>query len=399
MARMKDVSRRDVLRAGAVLAASAATAALSPGVLANTLLGASPLGPLPGASKTKHVVLVVFGGGVRSRETIQTPANVPNLMRIAEEGVLYPSTRVANNGHYGAAMSIFTGVSESFGIRENERSGNPTLFEYLRRDAKLAASDVWLSTAGSDQETNYAYSTDVRFGGKYGANLIGAEGVFNAEFKAVVAGEKGLAQPDPRQEELLKRMRAAVSTPLPSAAGEGVANDQEATARIEQYVLEELRGGTSEITGLGANDVKALRVARNLLAIFRPRLLAVTLRTPDVAHNSFNDYVSTIRRNDEELGALYDAYRRDPELRESTALFVLPEFGRDRDLNERRGLDHGDDSDELHKIALVAAGPDFRKGRVSTSDVASIDVCPTIAGLFGVRSTGSRGSPLPGLFA
>jgi hypothetical protein len=394
MPHMSDLLRRDVLRAGAVLAATAATGAWPRSALAGSLLQ-----PLAGAPKTRHVVLVVFGGGVRSRETIETPANVPNLLRIAERGVLYPSTRVVNNGHYGAAMSIFTGSSESIGIRENERSSNPTLFEYLRRDAKLTASDVWLSTSGSDQETNYAYSTDSRFGGRYGANLIGAEGVFNAEFKAVVAGDKGLAQPDPRQEELMQRMRAAVSTPLPSAEGPGVGNDQEASARIEQYVLEELRGSTSEITGLGANDVKALRVARNLLAIFRPRLLAITLRAPDVAHGSFNDYVSTIRRNDEELGALYDAIRRDAELRDSTALFVLPEFGRDRDLNERRGLDHGDDSDELHKIALVAAGPDFKQGKVSTAEVASIDVCPTIAGLFGVRSAGSRGGQLPGLFA
>ena len=393
MAPMSDPSRRELLRTGVVLAASAAATAMTRSAMA------SPLLPLPGATKTRHVVLVVFGGGVRSRETIESPANVPNLMRIAGQGVLYPSTRVVNNGHYGAAMSIFTGVSESYGIRENERSSDPTLFEVLRRDAKLPASDVWLSTSGSDQETNYAYSTDPRFGGRFGANLIGGEGVFNAEFKAVVAGEKGLANPDPRQEALLARMRGAIDTPLPSAEGQGVGNDAEASARIEQYVLEELRGGTAEITGLGANDVKALRVARNLLAIFRPRLLAVTLRAPDVAHGSFNDYVSAIRRNDEELGALYDAIRRDAELRDSTALFVLPEFGRDRDLNARRGLDHGDDSDELHKVALVATGPDFKQGRVSTSEVASIDVCPTIAGLFGLRSGTARGSQLPGLLA
>ena len=223
--------------------------------------------------------------------------------------------------------------------------------------------------------------------------------MFNAEFKAVVAGEKGLADPDPRQEALLARMRAAIDTPLPAADGQGVGNDAEATARIEQYVLEELRGGTSEISGLGANDVKALRVARNLLAIFRPRLLAVTLRAPDVAHGSFNDYVSAIRRNDEELGALYDAIRRDAELRESTALFVLPEFGRDRDLNLRRGLDHGDDSDELHKVALVAWGPDFRRGKVVNQEVRSLDVMPTVAGLFGAPAGSARGTPLPGLLA
>jgi hypothetical protein len=173
----------------------------------------------------------------------------------------------------------------------------------------------------------------------------------------------------------------------------------EAAARIERYILEELRGGTSSITGLGANDAKALQVARNLLAIFRPRLLGVTLRNPDVAHGSFNDYVAVIKRNDQELGRLFDAIRQDAELAGSTALFVLPEFGRDRDLNERRGLDHGDDSDELHKVALLAWGPDFGRGKTMGREVRSIDVCPTIASMFGLAAGTSRGSLLPGLYA
>jgi hypothetical protein len=393
----RTLRRRDLLRYGALLAAGAAL----PGrALAGMLPGSAPAFPamLPGAKRTKRVVLVVFGGGVRSRETILSD-NVPNMQRIASEGVLYPAVRVENNGHYGAAMSIFTGVTESFGIRENERSPHPTLFEYIRRDARLPASDVWLSTSGSEQETNYAYGLDARFGSRYGANLIGGEGVFNAEFKQLIGGEDGLRQPNAAQEQLLGRLRGAVRPDRPVADGGGMTNDPEAAARIERYILEELRGGTSSITGLGANDAKALQVARNLLAIFRPRLLGVTLRNPDVAHGSFNDYVAVIKRNDQELGRLFDAIRQDAELAGSTALFVLPEFGRDRDLNERRGLDHGDDSDELHKVALLAWGPDFGRGKTMGREVRSIDVCPTIASMFGLAAGTSRGSLLPGLYA
>jgi hypothetical protein len=344
------------------------------------------------------VVLVVFGGGVRSRETLQSD-NVPNLRRLAAEGVHYPVTRVENVGHYGAAMSIFTGATESFGIRENDRAPHPTLFEYVRKGAGLPASEVWLSTSGSDQETNYAYGTDGRYGARYGANLIGGEGLFNAEFKELLGAGGGLGKGDPQADERLSRLRAAVRTPLPVEGQGSLANSPEAAARIESYILEELRGGTAAITGLGANDAKALRVARNLLGIFRPRLLAVTLRNADVAHGSFNDYVQVIRRNDEELGLLLDAIRGDAGLRDSTAVFVLPEFGRDRDLNLRRGLDHGDDSKELHEVSLVAWGPDFRRGREVSQAVRSVDVAPTIAGMFGVTAGSARGGALPGLFA
>ena len=140
-----------------------------------------------------------------------------------------------------------------------------------------------------------------------------------------------------------------------------------------------------------------MHVARNLMSIFRPRMLGVTLRNPDVAHGSYNNYVTVIRRNDEELGKLFDAVRGDPELSESTAIFVLPEFGRDRDFNARRGLDHGDNSDDLNKVAMVAWGPDFKRGKVVTQDVRSIDVTPTILSMFGVRQ-GLQGSVLSGLF-
>ncbi len=388
--------RRDLLRAGAALGA----ASLVPGGAFARLAAPAPFPVfLPGAPATKRVVVVVFGGGVRTRETFESD-NVPNLRRIAEQGVLYPATRVENNGHYAAALSVLTGVTESFGIRENERTDNPTLFEYVRKEAGLPASEVWLSTSGSEQETNYSHSLHAGYGRRYGANLIGGEGIFNAEFREVLGGEGGLRAPNAAQEALLAKLRGAIDTPLPALGGEGgLGNDAETSARIESYILEELRGGTAAITGLGANDAKALRVARNLLAIFRPRLLGVTLRNPDVAHGSFNDYVSVIRRNDAEIGALWTAIGQDPELADSTALIVVPEFGRDRDLNERRGLDHGDDSSELHRVALLAWGPDFKRGKVESREVRSIDVAPTVAKMFGVSAPGARGTVIPGLFA
>lgn len=389
----RHLGRRELLRGGAALAAASLLPVSALGSTFPAL--ASPM--LAGARKTKRVILVVFGGGVRSRETILSD-NVPNMARMAAEGVVFPNTVVRNNGHYGAAVSILSGSFEVFGIRENARPSMPTLFEVVRKQAGLAASDVWLSTSGSDQETNYAYSTASSYGAPYGANLIGGEGIFNAEFKDLVVGEGGLRGVDPSDEALLGTLRGSVKTPLPTKDGGGLGNTAEATARIEAFILDELRGGASDITGLGANDAKAMHVARNLMSIFRPKLLGVTLRNPDVAHGSFNDYVTVIRRNDEELGKLFDAVKGDPELAESTAIMVLPEFGRDRDFNARRGLDHGDGSDELNKVALVAWGPDFKSGKVETREIRSIDVTPTIVSMFGTRMGAKTGSVISSLF-
>ena len=57
--------------------------------------------------RVEHVIVVAFAGGVRSKEVLETPANVPNLMRIASRGVTMPNVTCANLGHYGAALHIF----------------------------------------------------------------------------------------------------------------------------------------------------------------------------------------------------------------------------------------------------------------------------------------------------
>ena len=121
-------SRRDLLRSAAGVGALGLSAPL-----------AAAIGPIRPGYKTKHVVLVIMAGGVRSRETFGSPNQVPNLVQLADEGVLFTRLRTANLGHFGASMSIVTGISEARGIRDNSRAPDPTLFEYVRKDLGLGA--------------------------------------------------------------------------------------------------------------------------------------------------------------------------------------------------------------------------------------------------------------------
>jgi membrane-anchored protein YejM (alkaline phosphatase superfamily) len=142
-----------------------------------------------------------------------------------------------------------------------------------------------------------------------------------------------------------------------------------------------------------------MRLGTTILQVFKPAVMGVALQNADVAHGSYNGYVEVIRRNDEEIGRLLAAIDRDPELRDSTAVIVCPEFGRDRDLNQRNGLDHGDNSDELLKISMVAMGPDFKKGKKLDHEMDWIDIAPTICAMFGAKAEGSEGKVAKELFA
>jgi hypothetical protein len=381
------LDRRTFLKSAAI----AGGAALGGGMLApRARAAARTLAP---RGKTRRVVLVAFAGGVRTRETFGTPDNVPTLKAMADEGVLFTRARTSNLGHFGATLSLFTGIAEARGIRENARGPDPTVFEYVRKDLALPGGEAWIATSGGAQQVNYAYGLHPDYGARYAANTVDGDGVFNRELKAVLDAYGRPRALDEREEALIDRMRAS----LAGAGGDGGRPD--AARRVETFLLEELTRGTADLSGANAGDAKALRVARNLFAIFKPTLLGVVLQDADVAHGSYNGYVEVLRRNDAMLGELWQAVKADPDLADSTAFFVCPEFGRDRDLNARRGLDHGDGSDDLNYVTCTAWGPDFRRGSVVQEDVRTIDLAPTVCDLLGAEARFAKGRRLPRLYA
>lgn len=370
------LSRRSLLR-GAAAAAALPAIPLSP--------RRSPLHPplrSPLGYRTQRVILVAFAGGVRSREVIGSPENAPNIARIASQGVTLPNVRTRNVGHYGAALSIFTGNVEYMGIRDNERGLNPTMFEYLRKDVGLGAGDVWLSCSGGAQSRLFAHSDHPDYGRDFAANVLDGDGIFNVELKKILDSFGRPTKDSDEDRALLDRLGGALDPEVLQSVAGGKPSDPEDLRRVESFILDELAGDNTRLTGPGASDAKAIRVGANIFRVFKPKVLGITLQNHDIAHGSYNGYVEVIRRNDEEIGRLWDAIQQDDELRETTAVVILPEFGRDKDLNERNGLDHGDNSDDLRKVFCVASGPDFKRDAVVTSEVETIDLCPTLLSFF-----------------
>jgi len=376
----------------------AAAAAAAPFATSAFGLGGAAARPL--GTKTQRVILVAFAGGVRAREVIGAPQNAPNIARIASQGVTLTNVGARNSGHYGAALSIFTGNTEYMGIRDSERGLNPTMFEYLRKDVGLAAGDVWLSCSGGAQSRLFAHSDHPDYGRDFAANVLDGDGIFNVELKRIL-DSFGRPRADSESDRaLLQKLGNALDPSHIASVANGTPASPEDLRRVEAFILDELAGDNTRLTGPGASDAKAIRVGANIFRVFKPKVLGITLQNHDIAHGSYNGYVEVIRRNDEELGRLWDAIQADDELRDTTALVVVPEFGRDKDLNERNGLDHGDGSEDLRKVFCVAAGPDFRKDAVVSSEVETIDLCPTLLSLFSKeRSRLINAKPIRELFA
>lgn len=379
------ISRREFLKTAGV---GAAGLALTPMLATENAAAATTL--------DGHIILVAFAGGVRNKETILTPENVPNLMRIAEEGVVLPNTGMKGSGHFGSTYTIFTGCPEVEGIRSLNRSVNPTIFEYVRKHTGLPADQVWLSTVGGQQETKLAYGDHKDYGSQFGANVISGEGLFNKEFKEVMDKFGQPSLPSDGEYDAIGQIRQRISAASAGRTleGGGTPNDLAKTAQIEKFILEEVAKDSAAVTGPAGGDTQAIRLAWQIMRIFKPKLLGIRLAQADVAHGSFNAYVDVIRRNDTEIGKLWNSVKSDQEMKDKTTVFILPEFGRDKDLNKQNGLDHGDGSEELRHTATIAAGPRIKVGKVFNHEVESTDMTPTICKLFGFDAPLTEGRVL-----
>jgi hypothetical protein len=386
-----ELTRRMFLKVSALVAAGIT----SPGLLRLHKALAQRVNPRR-ANIDHYVILVAFAGGVRNKETILKPQNVPNIMRLAQEGVVIPNVTVKGAGHFGCTYTIFTGCPEVEGIRSMNRSPNPTVFEEVRKATGLGADKVWLSTVGGQQENRLAYGMHKDFGPAYGANQISSEGIFNKEFKTVLDHLGRPSLPTEREATAIAQVREEVrkvSTPRITDQGT-VTNDPRRTAELERFILDEIAKDSAQVTAPGGGDAQAIRMAWQITRIFQPNLLGIRLAQADVGHGSYNAYVDVLRRNDAEIGKLWDQVQADPVMRGKTSLLLVPEFGRDRDLNKQGGLDHGDGSDDLRKITLIAVGPKFKRGKILRTECDLCDVKPTVCHLFGVEAQVTDGRVL-----
>ena len=110
-------------------------------------------------------------------------------------------TQVVNRGilgHYVATASIVTGVYETFNNFASVSPGNPTVFEYFRKDLKRPATDCWV-VAPSNGFARIGESAHKSFGPGLGAGVILPKRLLSA---ALSAGARWRALPAPPARQL-----------------------------------------------------------------------------------------------------------------------------------------------------------------------------------------------------
>jgi uncharacterized protein (DUF1501 family) len=381
--RRDSVSRRDFLRAAGIAVCSSAIHCASQAQTASF--------------KTQRVVIIVLGGGVRTLDAFgfnydtQRQDRSPNARSLIElatkEGAIFPATRAAGGSHYGASLAIFTGVPEGMTERSMQRTQNPTVFEYVRKQKNIDANKVWLVASSPGQTLNFGYSLHPDYGARYGANVISPEGLLNSELAQ--AAQKSGVKPDDAAANAVNRLRNALN----SAPQDGFTNDPNTTRQMERQLIEMLNN-RKPFTGLNAADARTMAVATDVLRTVKPAVMGVHLDNADIAHTSYRNYVQVISDNDRAIQQFINTIKAEPQLKDSTTVFVLPEFGRDGGSpNKAGGLDHVTPSLHLGYVTLIAWGPDVKKG-VYNKEISATDVCPTACQLLGAKAEHAKGRVL-----
>jgi len=338
------------------------------------------------APKDRKAVVVTFGGGARDEETFMPDGqeNIPHLLNELMPRATFFS-QVVNRGilgHYVATASIATGAYETFNNFAAVSPENPTIFEYFRKDLKRPATDCWV-VAPSNGFARIGESGHRSFGPGMGAGVILPKRLLSAELSR---GSDGA-----RYEHLL---RDNYETPLYAPTLTGNQIELNRMAEVLKLSVDDF---ATHARSLASPDEMSVYIARHLMRQLSPSLLWVTLHDIDVAHSgTFSLYIDGIQRCDRLCAELWQAIQKDPEYADKTTMFILPDFGRDSDIDAGgNGFQHHRTGDPMSRTTwLMVLGPGIRQNVVVDRPVSSIDLVPTLGSLLGFQARYSQGKPV-----
>jgi hypothetical protein len=352
---------------------------------ATAIFGASSLRGMVAPQGPKAVV-VTFGGGARDEETFMPDGqeNIPQLLgELIPQGTFF--SQVVNRGilgHYVATASIVTGAYETFNNFAAVSPDNPTVFEYFRKDRKRPATDCWV-VAPSNGFARIGESAHRTFGPGLGAGVILPKRLLSAALSSGADGE--------RYQHLL---RDNYETPLYAPTLTGRQLELNRMAEVLKLSVDDF---ASHARSLASPDEMSVYVAKHLMRQLSPSLLWITLHDIDIAHSgAFSLYIDGIRRCDRLCAEIWQAIQKDPEYANKTTMFVLPDFGRDSDIDPGgNGFQHHRTGDPMSRTTwMLVLGPGIRQNVVVDRPVESIDLIPTLGARMGFDARYSRGKPV-----
>ncbi|MGB2809917.1 MAG: hypothetical protein WBC22_19410 [Sedimentisphaerales bacterium] len=353
----------------------------------------------PPASKQRKLIVVLFGGGTRSSESIDDPTHryIPRLWNeMVPRAALFTNMRVEHKVvHPNCAGSIMTGHWEWNDIDWTRPVAHPTIFEICRKARQKPDTSAWAFIYASIlAKTGQSLAPD--YGIPYAANVVEPPTI-----------------PRTTAEEMDRRMQHAASLGSADAEAKAAAACAKLARQTSHISVDGLRSKEArsfidtEYTGWKADsdstshDAFLTDRAIACMRTFAPDVMAIDFGEIDCAHyGSWSRYVDAIRRTDELTWRLWRAAEEIEQYRQQTLMLILPDHGRELDRPDNWGFIHHSDfytnkgADEgCRRVWMIALGPGVKAGYRIEKPIPITAAAATGLEYLGLdASTGAEGS-------
>lgn len=365
---------------------------IAPSIVPGAFLQAEPV---KGNESGRRVVIVTFGGGVRYSETFAPEGlrNIPRLAAMRPQGFFYRNC--VNAGvlsHFNSSASIVTGNWQRVDDFGFQSPASATLFESYRKAAGAGPMDAWI-VATNKSFASMGASSDRMLGVPYGANVVLPKQLLLDGVKDVVRNSKdgGVANRD----NVLRRLEGILDEGYEGVGWTifkgGAQLDKHVRGTLLRALTEYIDGPEAPTSG----DELTFFITREIMREFAPRVMLVNFWDMDVAHwGSYSLYLQAIDRTDRLTGMLWEEIQVNPKFKDKTTLLVLPELGRDGDMNAANGfLNHRSGDASCRNVWMLAMGAGASAGETERP-IHHVDIAATAAGILGFQEGEMKGTPL-----
>ena len=354
---------------------------------------------LPPAEHRK-LLLVLFGGGTRSSESIDDPEHryIPRLWKeMVPRGTLCTNMRVEHRVvHTNCNASIKTGHWEYDDLDWSRPPKHPTIFEIVRQQRDLPDTAAWsfvyasiLAATGRSRARGLRRPLRRQRGRAADHSPHGCRGNGTADGgrSRWRIARRGIESPCP-----LRRLARSASQIIDA----GLQSDAP-----RRWLAERYRAWREE-TGTTSHDVFLATLAVACMKQFGPHVMSVDFGEIDCAHyGSWSRYVEAIRRTDELTWRLWRAVETLPDYRGKTLMLVLPDHGRELDEPGPNGFIHHSDfytdqgADEgCRRVWMLALGPGIKPGQTTDRPVPITAAAATGLRYLGLRASSGAAPPI-----
>ncbi len=380
-----------------------------------------------GSRMADHVILAMYGGGIRQQESILQrylddsqglpipgniminlfngqqpedkivygddgflPGDTPKPMvlndTIQNMGTTFREMRATAAGHYNGFLTMLLG-NTNFAQALRERPLSPTVFEYLRRHTGEKASKVWFVGESINNSIPLMNaSSHHNYGIKYGANFFAPPTTFGTAGRNTF-NQDIIFHPEEEMEHIYK-MKYFMDNYYRNLGGyiDDLGSTPEEKYQVKQFMQELYDFGQGR---------SVVDCTKRILKEFKPTLLAFNLSSGvDGCHGNFTSYLRGIHTGDNWVAQIWKYVQEEvPEMSGNTIMIICPEHGRDLnpnpvfDQNDWFGFDHGDQNTRRIFAQMVGKGvpAGMEIGDENNPVGMSADCCMTVADILGFK--------------